>query len=77
MLHSQQPEHFVISQHLRTSWECPECKRHFLYGNGVMSLTHYRVADTGEVKQGLACFCSTTCLLPWEHPKMLGPMSAK
>ena len=47
---------------------------HFLFGNGVMSLTHYRVTDTGEVKQGLACFCSTTCLLLWEHPEMLGLM---
>jgi hypothetical protein len=74
MLHSLQPEHFVISQHLRTPWECPECKGHFLYGDGVMSLTHYRVADTGEIKQGLACFCSTTCLLLWEHPEMLGFM---
>ena len=25
-----------------------------------MSLAHCQVADTGEVKQGLACFCSTT-----------------
>jgi hypothetical protein len=46
----------------------------FLYGDGVMSLTHYRVADTGEVKQVLACFCSTTCLLLWEHPQKLGLM---
>jgi hypothetical protein len=32
------------------------------------------VTDTGDVKQGLVCFCSTTCLLLWEHPEMLGLM---
>jgi hypothetical protein len=74
MLHSLCPEHFVIPQHLRIPWECPECGCHFLYGQGVMSLAHYRETDTGEIKQGLACFCSTTCLLLWEHPKMLGLM---
>jgi len=74
MLHSLHPEHFVVARHLQTPWECPECKRRFPYGHGVMSLTHYRVVDTGEVKQGLACFCSTTCLLLWEHPAMLGLM---
>jgi hypothetical protein len=74
MLHSLHPEHFVVAQHLQTPWECPECKGRFPYGHGVMSLTHYREMDTGEVKQGLACFCSTTCLLLWEHPKMLGLM---
>jgi hypothetical protein len=35
---------------------------------------HYRMTDTGEVKQRLACFCSTTCLLRWDHPTMLGRM---
>jgi hypothetical protein len=39
-----------------------------------MSLTHYREADTDELKQGLICFCSTKCLLRWEHPTMLGRM---
>ena len=72
MLHSLQPQHFVVAQHLRTPWECPECKSHFLYGDGVMSLAHYRESDTAEIKQGLLCFCSTKCLLLWEHPKMLG-----
>jgi hypothetical protein len=72
MLHSLQPQHFVVSQYLRTPWECPECKSHFLYGDGVMSLAHYREIDTTEIKQGLLCFCSTKCLLLWEHPKMLG-----
>jgi hypothetical protein len=37
-----------------------------------MSLAHYRVTATGEIQQGLACFCSTTCLLRWEHPRMMG-----
>jgi hypothetical protein len=63
MLHSLQPRHFVPSQYLNRPWECPECKRHFLYGNGVMSLAHFRKTDTGEIRLGLACFCSTTCLL--------------
>jgi hypothetical protein len=72
MLHSLRPEHFVVAQHLRTPWECPECKCHFLFGQGVMSLATCRVTDTGEVEQGLVCFCATTCLLLWEHPKMLG-----
>jgi hypothetical protein len=39
-----------------------------------MSLTHYRVRDTEELRHGLACFCSTTCLLQWELPEMLGRM---
>ena len=39
-----------------------------------MSLAHYRETDTAEIKQGLLCFCSTKCLLLWEHPKMLGLM---
>ena len=29
----------------------------FLYGDGVVSVTHHRVADTGE-------------MLPWDHPKI-------
>jgi hypothetical protein len=74
MLHSLQPQHFVIPRYLQTPWQCPECKNRFTYGKGVMSLAHYRVTDTGEVKQGLTCFCSTTCLLRWEHPTMLGLM---
>ena len=55
MLHSLQPKHFVASQYLRTPWECPECKSHFLFGDGVMSLAHYRETDTAEIKQGLLC----------------------
>lgn len=74
MLHSLRPEHFVSAQYLRTPWECPECQRNFLFGQGVVFLAHYRVTDTGDVKQGLVCFCSTTCLLLWEHPEMLGLM---
>jgi hypothetical protein len=61
MLHSLQPGDFV--RH-----------RRFLCGHGVVSLTHYRVGDTKEVRRGLACFCSTTCLLRWEQPEMLGLM---
>lgn len=63
MLHSLQPKHFVASQHLRTPWKCPECKRHFIYGDGVMFLAHYREPETEEIRQGLVCFCSTICLL--------------
>jgi hypothetical protein len=37
-----------------------------------MSLAHYRVIATGEIGRGLTCFCSTTCLLRWEHPTMMG-----
>jgi hypothetical protein len=74
MLHSLQPQHFVMPHDLRTPSECPECKRPFLYGDGAMSPAHYRVTDTGEVKQGLLCFCSTRCLLLWELPTMLGLM---
>jgi hypothetical protein len=39
-----------------------------------MSLSHYLDVGTDEVRQGLMCFCSTTCLLRWEHPTMLGLM---
>jgi hypothetical protein len=74
MLHSLQPEHHVASQHLRAPCKCPECESHFLYGDGVMSLAHYRGVETEEIRQGLVCFCSTTCLLLWEHPTMLGLM---
>ena len=73
MLHSLQPAQYV-SQHLLTPSKCPECERDFIYGEGVMSLTHYRDLDTREVRQGLMCFCSTSCLLGWEHPAMLGLM---
>jgi hypothetical protein len=65
MLHSLKSQHFAIPRSLRTPWRCPECKSRFVYGEGVMALAPYRVTDTGEVKQGLACFCSTTCLLRW------------
>ena len=73
MLHSLQPAQYV-SQHLHTLFKCPECEREFLYGRGVMSLTYYRDLETREVKRGLMCFCSTECLLSWEHPAMLGLM---
>ena len=74
MLHSLQHKHFVASRcSLRTPWECTECKSHFFYGDGVMSLAHYREIDTAEIKQGLLCFCSTKCLLLWEHHKDVGP----
>ena len=39
-----------------------------------MSLTHYRDNESGELRRGLICFCSTQCLLRWEHPTMLGQM---
>ena len=74
MLHSLQPKDFVLPQHLQTPWDCPECGNRFLCGQGVVSLTHYRVADKEEVRHGLACFCSTACLLRWEQPETLGPM---
>jgi hypothetical protein len=52
MLHSLRPEHFVAGKHLGTPWQCPECGSHFIYGNGVMSLAHYRETETGEIRQG-------------------------
>ena len=74
MLHSLHPAQFVVADHLGTSRDCPQCDHKFLFGDGVMSLAHYRYTETGEVKQGLMCFCSTKCLLLWEHPTMLGLM---
>jgi hypothetical protein len=65
MLHSLKPEHFVIPHELQALRECPECNGQFRYGNGFMSLAHYRVTATREIQQGLACFCSATCLLRW------------
>jgi len=75
MLHSLQPEHFVVTRYLRTPWKCLECEKHFRFGNGVMSLAHFLENDTGRIQQGLMCFCSTKCLLRWEHPTMLGGMN--
>jgi hypothetical protein len=72
MLHSLKPEYFVIPPELQALRTCPECKGHFRCGDGFMSLAHYRVTATGEIGRGLACFCSTTCLLRWEHPTMMG-----
>lgn len=74
MLHSLQPRDFVPPKNLLTPWKCPECGRSFVCWQGVVSLAHYRVGDTEEVRRGLACFCSTACLLRWEHPQMLGLM---
>ncbi len=74
MLHSLQPKHFISSSTLRTPSRCPECKRRFRCGNGVMFLSHYREIGTGEMRRGLMCFCSTTCLLHWEPRTMLGLM---
>jgi hypothetical protein len=74
MLHTLKPAAFIVPQYLRTTCKCPECEGRFLYGDGVMSLSHYRDVETDEVKLGLMCFCSTTCLLGWEHPAMLGLM---
>ena len=74
MLHSLQPKDFVPPKNLQTPWECPECSRSFAFGQGVVSLTHYRVSDTEEVRRGLVCFCSTACLLRWEQPNLLGLM---
>lgn len=75
MLHSLQPKQFVLRRYLQTPWKCPECKTRFLYGEGVMSLAHYEEIESGSVKQGLMCFCSTACLLRWEHPDLLGLMN--
>jgi hypothetical protein len=72
MLHSLKPEHVVILHELQALRERPQCNGHFRYGDGFMSLTHYRVTATREIERGLACFCSTTCLLLWEHPRMMG-----
>jgi hypothetical protein len=72
MLHSLKPEHFIIPHELQALRECPECNGQFRCGSGFMALVHYRVIATGEVQQGLACFCSTTCLLHWEPPTMMG-----
>jgi len=72
MLHSLKPEHFVIPHELQAIRECPECDGQIRCGNGFMSLAYYRVIATGEIQQGLACFCSTTCLLRWEHTGMMG-----
>jgi hypothetical protein len=74
MLHSLQPAQYVVAEHLRTPWSCPQCNSHFLYGDGVMSLTSFREVETGEVKHGLICLCSTTCLLLWEPPPTLDRM---
>jgi hypothetical protein len=74
MLHSLRPAAFIVPQALKTTCKCPECERRFQYGKGVMSLGHYRDVETDDVRQGLMCFCSTTCLLQWEHPSMLGLM---
>jgi hypothetical protein len=74
MLHSLQPQQFVLDRYLGTPWKCPECKTPFRYGNGVMSLAHYQHMDSKEIRQGLMCFCSTACLLRWEHPQLLGRM---
>jgi hypothetical protein len=73
MLHSLQPAAFIVPQHLQSSCKCPECESSFLYRNGVMGLAHY-LDENDDVAQGLLCFCSTTCLLRWEDPKMLGLM---
>jgi hypothetical protein len=39
----------------------------------VVFLAHY-VAGPGRVGQSLMCFCSTRCLLLWEHPSTMGLM---
>jgi hypothetical protein len=72
MLHSLKPEHFVIPHELQALHECPECNGQFRYGDGFMALAYYRVVATGKIQRGLACFCSTTCLLRWENPRMMG-----
>jgi hypothetical protein len=74
MLHSLLPAKFVPGQLLWTPSKCPECDREFTFAAGFMSLAHYCVLQTGEIKQGLMCFCSTSCLLHWEQPSMLGLM---
>jgi hypothetical protein len=74
MLHSLQPASFIVREHLGASCKCPECERRFRYRDGVMALAHYRAPESDDVRQGLLCFCSTSCLLSWEHPTMLGLM---
>ena len=74
MLHSMHPVQFIARGQLESSCKCPECESPFIYRKGVMSLSHYLDAETDEVKQSLMCFCSTTCVLRWEHPTMLGLM---
>ena len=74
MLHSLQPAQFIPGplQNLRS--KCPECDGQFVVANGFMSLAHYCMLPKREIKQGLMCFCSTSCLLRWEQPSMLGLM---
>jgi hypothetical protein len=74
MLHSLHPAQYIARQLLRAPSKCPECDRQFVFGTGFMSLAHYCVLETGEIKRGLMCFCSTSCLLRWEQPSMLGLM---
>ena len=74
MLHTLQPSAFIARHALGSTCKCPECERPFLYGDGVVSLSHYLDVETNDVRQGLMCFCSTTCLLRWEHPTMMGCM---
>ena len=74
MLHSLRPSQFVPGRLGWTPSKCPECDRQFVFAAGFMSLAHYCVLETGEIEQGLMCFCSTSCLLRWEEPSMLGLM---
>jgi len=71
-IHSLKPAHIVIPHELQAVREYPECNGQFRCGNGFMSLAYYRVIAIGEIQQGLACFCLTTCLLRWEHTGMMG-----
>jgi hypothetical protein len=74
MLHSLQPGEFVAGPDLHVSSQCPECERSFIFAKGAIALSHYHEMETGQLRRGLMCFCSTRCLLRWEHPRMLGLM---
>lgn len=73
MLHTLQPQQFVVAQQLGTACKCPDCETRFVYRDGVMALAHYRDL-AGGIRQALMCFCSTRCLLQWEPPALLGRM---
>ena len=49
------------------------CRLEITDEDGVVFLAHY-VAGPGRVGQSLMCFCSTRCLLLWEHPSTMGLM---
>ena len=73
MLHSISPVDYVNNfDHLNKLWHCCECNEQFVFGNGVVFLSHFRDRQTKEITLGLMCFCSIECGLLFEHPSFLG-----